>query len=254
MAIRREYPPLAFEAADLRSGRVEAHYFKVLTRLLAAHALAEKLTALGYQRALESIDDKALRPTIERNLVEERKHARLVYRALDELGIGQAQADRSMIAVVKLPSFEAPMYFAQKASGVLDLLMASLALDTSGLLMIGVNYKDSSYAPHARAAETILEEEADHDMFAVEELGAAAEKFGAKRVGAALAKWLPRAVNFFGPPGSGFTYDCIRYGLKTRDNDEVSQIYLGMIERRCNQLGITMPELTREYPHKLASA
>ena len=29
--------------------------------------------------------------------------------------------------------------------------------------MIGVNYQESSYAPHCRAAEIILEEEAEHE-------------------------------------------------------------------------------------------
>ncbi|HXW82879.1 MAG TPA: Phenylacetic acid catabolic protein [Candidatus Binataceae bacterium] len=252
MPIRREFPPRSLDAADLRAGRVEPNYIKVLTRLLAAHALAEKLTALGYERALAANQDETLRPTIEKNLAEERKHARLVYRVLEQLGIMQAQADRIMISAVKGPSFDAPLYFAQKAAGELDLLMASLALDSTGLLMIGVNYKDSSYTPHASAAEVILEEEQDHDVFAAEQLGAAVARFGAKRVGAALRDWLPRAVNFFGPPGSGFTYECIRYGLKTRDNQDVAQLYTGMLARRCDQLGVELPQLTREYPYALA--
>jgi 1,2-phenylacetyl-CoA epoxidase catalytic subunit len=252
MPIRREFPPRSFDAADLRAGRAEPHYAKILVRLLAAHALAEKLTALGYERALETLDDAALRPVIEKNLAEERRHARLIYRALEELGVTQQQADRSMIMVVKAPSFEAPIFFAEHAAGALDLLMAGLALDTTGLLMIGVNYKESSYTPHARAAEVILEEETDHNLFALEQLGAAVDRFGARRVEAALRKWLPRAVNFFGPPGSGFTYDCIRYGLKTRDNQEIADLYVGMIARRCEQLDLRMPKLTREYPRALA--
>ena len=96
--------------------------------------------------------------------------------------------------------------------------MASLSLDMTGLMMIGVNYKDSSYAPHARAAELILEEEAEHEMFAVGELrarGRALRRGGSDR---GAAQWLPRAVNFFGPPGSGFSYDCLRFGLKSKDN------------------------------------
>jgi 1,2-phenylacetyl-CoA epoxidase catalytic subunit len=252
MPIRREFPPRSLDAADLTAGRAERNYTKVLLRLLAAHALAEKLTALGYERALETVANPALRPTIEENLVEERKHARLVYRALEELGLSQQQADRSMIMVVKAPSFEAPMHFAQKAKGELDLLMASLALDTTGMLMIGVNYRESSYTPHARAAEIILEEEADHDLFASGQLGQAAERFGAQRVNAALSEWIPRAVNFFGPPGTGFTYDCIRYGLKTRDNQELADLYVEMVGRRCEQLGLRMPALTPGYPHALA--
>ncbi|HKM99736.1 MAG TPA: Phenylacetic acid catabolic protein [Candidatus Binataceae bacterium] len=252
MPARREYSPRSLGVADLDSGRVESHYRRILTRLLAAHAMAEKLTALGYQRALETVDNPELRPIIEKNFREERKHARLIYHALAELGLTEKQADRSMITVVKAPSFEAPMYFAQDAEGELDLLMASIALDVTGLIMIGVNYRDSSYAPHAAAADIILEEEADHDVFATEQLGHAVERFGPDRVNAALCEWLPRAVNFFGPPGSGFTYDCLRYGLKTSDNQELADLFLAMIEKRCHQLGLDLPELTKDYPHALA--
>jgi len=246
MPTRREFAPRSLRASDVAG--IDPNYRRVLTRLLAAHAMAEKLTALGYHRALQTVDDPALREVIEKNYHEEHKHARLIYRLLDALGISEKQADRTMTILVKSPSFEAPMCFAQEAEGELDLLMASLALDATGLVMIGVNYRDSSYAPHAEAAEIILEEEADHDVFAAEQLGRAVARFGAESVNAALREWLPRAVNFFGPPGSGFTYDCLRYGLKSRDNQELADLFLAMIEKRCEQLGVDLPELSKEYP------
>lgn len=246
------YSPLAVEADDIAAGRVEPHYVKVLTRLLAAHALAEKFTAIGYQRALETIDDSRLRPTIAKNYTEERKHARLVYQLLEPLGLAEATADRSLITALKAPSFSAPRYFAEHAEGPLDLVMGSVSLDMTGYLMIGVNYRESSYAPHARAADLILEEEASHEDFAAACLRDAVEWFGADQVNDALRAWLPRAVNFFGPPGSGFTFDCLRYGLKQRDNGELADLFLTILERRVVQAGLVMPLLTRGYPHKLA--
>jgi 1,2-phenylacetyl-CoA epoxidase catalytic subunit len=252
MPVRREFEPHAVEADDVAAGRVDPRYVRVLTRLLEAHAMAEKLTAFGYERALSTVKQAALKPAIQKNLIEERKHARLLYRALHDLGVSEKAADRAMLPVMKQPSFEAPRYFAEQARGDLDLLMASLALDATGLIMIGVNYKDSSYAPHARAAEVILEEEADHDLFASEQLSEAVARFGKLSVTRALRAWLPRAVNFFGPPGSGFTYDCLRFGLKARDNDELAELYLAMLERRVEQLGLTLPKLTPEYPHAVA--
>jgi 1,2-phenylacetyl-CoA epoxidase catalytic subunit len=252
MPIRREFPPGAIETADVKEGRVEPHFAKILTRLLAAHALAEKLTAIGYERALTTVANAKIRPAIQKNLAEERKHAKLVYQILEDLGMNEARADRSMITAVKSPSFEAPRHFAERAEGEIDLVMASISLDMTGLLMIAVNYKDSSFAPHARAAEIILEEEEQHELFAAGELRDAVEGFGVERVNEALREWLPRAVNFFGPPGSGFTYDCLRYGLKSRDNAELAELYLSMLERRVVQAGIEMPRLTSGYPHALA--
>jgi ring-1,2-phenylacetyl-CoA epoxidase subunit PaaA len=250
--VKRLYDPGTVEAADLIEGRIEPHYAKTLTRLLAAHAIAEKLTAVGYQRALEIIGDATLRPTLEKNLAEERKHARLVYQILEQLGTSEAHADRSMIPLMKSPSFAAPRHFAEHPADALELLMASLSLDVTGLLMIGVNYRESSYAPHRRAAEIILAEEEDHESFASAQLREATDRFGVERVNTALREWIPRAVNFFGPPGSGFTFDCIRYGLKACDNGELAEMYLTMLERRVDQAGLMMPRLSTGYPHTLA--
>ena len=177
MPLGRQFPARTVEAEDVRLRRVDPHYVKSLVRLLAAHALAEKLTALGYQRALDTVTNEALRPTIEKNLAEECRHAALVYRALREIGVTQEEADRAMIPALKAPSFEAPLRFAKTPAGELDLLMASLSLDMTGLLMIGINYRDSSYAPHARAADRILDDEAEHEMFAVGELASSVRSF-----------------------------------------------------------------------------
>ena len=252
MPIRRQFAARAIEASDIKHGRVEPQYVKVLTRLLAAHALAEKLTAEGYQRILSSIDDPPLRTAAEKNRDEEHRHAALIYRVLAELGVSESAAERTMITARRSPSFEAPRYFAEQAAGTLDLVMATISLDMTGLIMIGVNYKESSYAPHCRAAEIILEEEAEHDLFAAGELNEAVKRFGAEAVERSLREWMPRAVNFFGPPGSGFGYDCLRYGLKSKDNQELAELYLTLLERRLRKAGLAMPALTPDYPHRLA--
>jgi 1,2-phenylacetyl-CoA epoxidase catalytic subunit len=250
--VRSEFARASIEADDVNRGRVEPNYHKVLVRLLAAHALAEKLTADGYARAEGFVVEPALRAVVRKNLAEERKHALLIYQALAELGLSESRADRSMIAAMKAPSFTAPRYFAEESADELDLVMASVSLDMTGLIMIGVNYRDSSYAPHARAAEIILAEEEEHELFAADELRDATECFGLDRVNQALRDWLPRAVNFFGPPGSGFTYDCMRYGLKSRDNGELADLYVSVLERRLRQAGLELPRLSADYPHALA--
>lgn len=252
MPIRRQFALRAIEAADVKARSIEPLYVKALHRLLAAHALAEKLTAQGYQRALSSIDNPAIRPILEKNLAEESRHAALIYGLLAELGVSEIAAERMMITTRRAPSFEAPRYFAERAEGDLDLVMASLSLDMTGLIMIGVNYQESSYAPHSRAAEIILDEEAGHDLFAADALGEAVERFGPEAVSASLREWLPKAVNFFGPPGSGFSYDCLRFGLKSKDNEELAELYLTMLERRLAKVGLALPRLTPGYPRTLA--
>lgn len=248
----RQFPPRSLEAADVIGGRLESNFARVLKRLLAAHAIAEKLTAAGYERTLNGGVRPELSSVVRKNLSEEQKHARLIYAALAEIGVSEAQADRSLVSALKSPSFAAPRYFAEHSVSELDLVMATISLDMTGLIMIGVNYKESSYGPHARAADVIVAEEEQHELFASNVLRDAAERFGADAVNRGLREWLPRAVNFFGPPGSGFTFDCIRYGLKARDNGELAELYLTLLERQVRRAGLEMPALTAEYPHALA--
>src|SRR5215470_5123293 len=174
----RQFPPGSLEAADVLGRRVEGNFIRVLTRLLAAHAMAEKLTAMGYQRVLDTLALPELCGIVRKNLADEHKHARLIYAALAELGVSEAQADRSLITALKGPSFSAPRYFAEHSAGELDLVMAGVSLDMTGLIKIGVNYRESSYAPHARAAEVILAEEEEHELFASNVLRDAADRFG----------------------------------------------------------------------------
>lgn len=248
----RRFAPGSLEAADVLGGGVEPNFVRVLTRLLAAHATAEKLTAIGYRRALDTVIRPDLSPTMREHLAEEEKHARLIYAALAELGVSEAQADRALVTALKAPSFAAPRHFAEHSAGELDLVMATISLDMTGLIMVGVNYKESSYAPHARAADLIVAGEEELELFASNVLRDAADRFGTDAVNAALRQWLPRAVNFFGPPGSGFTFDCITYGLKARDNGELAELYLTLLERQVRQARLDMPALTTDYPHALA--
>jgi hypothetical protein len=60
------------------------------------------------------------------------------------------------------------------------------------------------------------------------------------------------AMNFFGPPGSGFTFDCLTYGLKMHDNQELASFYLAILERRLGMLGLELPAMTNGYPHQAA--
>jgi 1,2-phenylacetyl-CoA epoxidase catalytic subunit len=44
----------------------------------------------------------------------------------------------------------------------------------------------------------------------------------------------------------------MRYGLKSRDNGELAELFLKLLERRLRQAGLELPPLTHDYPHALA--
>ncbi len=248
----RSLEPRAVEAWEIQAGRIDSYYVKVLTRVLAAHAMTQKMAATGYRRTLDTIADPSLRALAERNHARERLHVRAVYRMLEEIGVTERAAERTLLSAWRSPSFEAARFFAEQAQGEVDLLMAGLSLETTGLLVLGINYVDSSYAPHARLAQNELEEKAANDQVFSDLLAEAAARFGPQTVGERLIRWLPMAANFFGPAGSGFTNECLRLGLKRKDNQELAELYLSMVARRCECAGLKMPRLTGAYPRRLA--
>jgi 1,2-phenylacetyl-CoA epoxidase catalytic subunit len=249
----RSLAPCAVEAWEVRAGRVDPYYVKVLTRVLAAHAMTRKITAEGYRRMRDTIADPQLRALAEQNHADECRHAQMVYWMLEEIGVNARAAERTLLSAYRAPSFEALRFFTERARGEIDLLMAGLSLETTALLILGINYVDSSYAPHARLAHSVLEQKAAQDRAFTTLLMEGAARFGLQAVVKGLFNWLPMAANSFGPPGSGFTNECLRLGLKRQDNQELAELYLAMIARRCERAGLEIPRLSETYPRKVAS-
>jgi len=120
-----------------------------------------------------------------------------------------------------------------KAEGELDLLMASLSLDITGYHdrreLQGVTTRRHAAPPKLcsmRKPTTNLR------------LATSCRRRSSLRrpVGPTpRCAEDPARGEFFGPPGTGFTYDCIRYGLKSRDNQELADLYVTMLSRRCEQ-------------------
>jgi ring-1,2-phenylacetyl-CoA epoxidase subunit PaaA len=229
----------------------EPGYRETLLRLLAAHALAEKATGLGFARALPGLAGYRRQHAIAKNVLEELDHARLVYDLLADLGVAEAAADALVAAAWQAPSFDAPRAFATTDGDFVDVLLAGFCLDTGGLLMIGRNYAVSSYRPHAEAADAILRDERDHDAFATAEFRRAVDERGAATVQQKVDVWIPRGLNFFGPPHSRFTAACRAFGLKAVDNSELADEFRRIVERRLTEVDLRMPRMTATYPHRV---
>ena len=249
MPLRRQFPARSFEAEDVRLRRVDPHYVKILIRCSPRMRSPRSLPRsainarwIGRQRAAADNRKKSRRRT---------RHAAIIYRALAKFGVTQEDADRSMIPALKAPSFEAPLRFAKprpmtrptdgEAQPRHD-RAADDRRELQGFQLRAARARRRSHPGRGGRARAVRGRRA-------RELGRA---FRARGGGGGAAQWLPAAANFFGPPGSGFTYDCMRYGLKVRDNGELAELYLSMLERRVGTGGLAMPRLTSGYPHALA--
>jgi 1,2-phenylacetyl-CoA epoxidase catalytic subunit len=229
----------------------EPAYRETLVRLLAAHALAEKATGLGFARVVAGVQDADKRERLETTQREEMAHARRIYELLADLGVDEADADAIVAGAWDSPSFDAPRVFATAGGDWIDALLAGFCLDTGGLLMIARNYAVSSYRPHAEAADAIVREESEHDAFAAAAFHRAIAAAGSADVQAKVDVWIPRGLNFFGPPRSGFTAACRAFGLKAHDNDELAQAFRRIVARRLHAVGLRMPALSDGYPFRV---
>jgi 1,2-phenylacetyl-CoA epoxidase catalytic subunit len=245
--VTRRYEPRSISAESLPE---ESDFRETLVRLLAAHALAEKATALGFARALPRMQGYRRQRVIAQNIQEEMDHARRIYDLLAELGVAESRADEITSAAWWGPSFDAPRLFSSTTVDTADVFLAGFCLDTGGFLMVERNYSCSSYRPHAQAADAILREEADHDAFAISEFRKAVDEFGRDIVQAKVDVWVPHGLNFFGPPRTRFTAACLELGLKSRDNAELAKEFAGIVEGRLRASGLRMPQVSPAYPHR----
>lgn len=129
-----------------------------------------------------------------------------------------------------------------------DILMLTFLIDRGAFLLVE-DFARSSYAPWARFAKKVQEEEVGHMDFGNDFVRAQVEKLGPKKVQSALNKWWRVALNMFGPSTTRHTQQYIRLGLKFRSNEERRQAFIGSTEKLIVDLGLRVPSLYRQrYP------
>jgi len=129
-----------------------------------------------------------------------------------------------------------------------DILMLTFLIDRGAFLLVE-DFARSSYAPWARFAKKVQEEEIGHMEFGNDFVRVQVEKLGPKKVQPALNKWWRVALNMFGPPTTRHTEQYIRLGLKFRSNEERRQVFISSTEKQIVELGLRVPSLYRQrYP------
>ena len=129
-----------------------------------------------------------------------------------------------------------------------DILMLTFLIDRGAFLLVE-DFARSSYAPWARFAKRVLEEEVGHMDFGNDFVRAQVDKLGTQKVQPALNKWWRVALNMFGPPTTRHTQQYIRLGLKYRSNEERRQAFLLSCEQQIKEMGLQVPKLYRQtYP------
>ena len=243
-------PKRLYAAGSINSsnlGETIPDYRESLVRMMSVMAFTENSVAVGLQEFVPLTSGKEHAHVLEA-IEDEKKHGRLVYELLEEIGVSRAEADSLALKSVRSESLRASIDWMKPGKSLEDLAVYSFLLDRAGNFHLR-NYLKGSYAPWAGVCASILVEEEGHADFGFQQLKAIAETSRRAEVEGMLAVWYPKILDFFGRPYSPTTAKYIELGLKERDNEELRLEFTEETRRLLSAVGLQEPKLTRqEYP------
>ncbi len=229
-------------------------YREHLINLLYMQADSELAGALGYVPCVP------MSPNVEEYLAssmivkDEFRHARVVYKLLENLGEDVNVHVRGHDFTYRLADSEANIgsqraaddkrvnIFYYPIDSWVDFCMFNFCMDRGA----GHQLEDSleaSYKPWARVLEGIFKEEKFHIAHGdnwVKRL--AQDKKTHDAAEAALDKWFIRTMNIFGRPNSPKNKIYRELGLKKRDNHDVRMTFAQEVADRCKENGLKLPK------------
>lgn len=236
-----------FEARIARGEKIEPTdwmpqlYRKQLIRMIEQHAHSEIIGALpegawitrapGFRRKLAQMA----------KVQDEVGHAQLLYSAAETLGKTREQMLTDLINGKSKYS----NVFNYPAVTWADSNTISWLIDAGAIVNQLANAK-GSYGPYCRALDRICAEEAFHLKYghdAVVHL-ATGSPIQRSMIQAALNRWWPPIMTFFGPPDkmSTHTETLMRWKVKMATNDACRQQFLDMYVPKIWELGLTIPD------------
>ena len=229
-------------------------YRESLINLLYMQADSELAGALGYVPCV------SMSPNVEEYLAssmivkDEFRHARVVYKLLENLGEDVDAHVRGHDFTMRLSDSDANIgsqraaddkrvnIFYYPIDSWVDFCMFNFCMDRGA----GHQLEDSleaSYKPWARVLEGIFKEEKFHIAHGdnwVKRLAQDPAMHDAAQ--AALNKWFVRTMNIFGRPNSPKNKIYRELGLKKRDNHDVRLAFAQEVADRCSENGLKVPE------------
>ncbi len=237
----------AFEARIARGEKIEpmdwmpALYRQQLIRMIEQHAHSEIIGALpegawitrapGFRRKMAQLA----------KVQDEVGHAQLLYSAAETLGKTREEMMNDLISGKSKYS----NVFNYPTPTWADSTVISWLIDAGAIVNQLANAK-GSYGPYCRALERICVEESFHLKYghdAVVHLATGSPK-QRRMIQAALNRWWPPIMMFFGPPDkmSVHTETLMKWKVKMATNDECRTQFLDMYVPKIWELGLTLPD------------
>jgi 1,2-phenylacetyl-CoA epoxidase catalytic subunit len=223
----------------------DGEYRSKLLKLLADQARAELEASNTYSRWIPKAPGPEERMHLAEIAREETEHWYGTIKILEGLGVSVKEANDEWATnhwFYTIVHLLIPRYRWE------DILMLTFLMDRCAFLLVE-DFAQSSYAPWARFAKQVLEEEQGHVDFGNGFVRSQVEKLGRHKVQRTLNKWWRVALNSFGPPMTKHTEQYIRLGLKYRGNEDRRKAFRQDCERQIQELGLRVPRLYKlTYP------
>ena len=245
----------AIEAPDEMSD----DYFDNLANLMLQQADSELAGAFGYVPWIMRAPSTEEKLAVANIVKDEVRHARAMYRLLEELGIDSdshvAKHDYNFRVDLRGDDLKNKRAADDRRVNIFyypidtwaDFVMFQFCMDRGAGHQLE-DVRKSSYGPWKREIERIFKEEmmhVNHGDYWVKKM--ALDRSTKEEAQTALNKWYPRTMNIFGRPKTRKNQVYKGYGLKQRDNEEVRASFRDEVRLKCSEWGLRLPDWKPEW-------
>ncbi|MEW5958176.1 MAG: 1,2-phenylacetyl-CoA epoxidase subunit PaaA [Chloroflexota bacterium] len=241
-----------FEARIARGEKIEPgdwlpqRYRRQLIRMISQHAHSEIVGMLPEGTWITRAPNLRRKMVLLAKVQDEGGHGQYLYHAAETLGARREE----MLEALLTQQAKYSNVFNYPTLTWADVGIIGWLVDGAAILNQTMLAK-CSYGPYARANQRICAEESFHkkqgqEMVIQYALGTAAQR---QMVQDALNRWWWPTLMMFGPPDSDSpnSAELMRWGIKTKSNDELRQSFVNQLAPELQALGLTIPDPDLHY-------
>lgn len=241
-----------FEARIARGEKIEPgdwmpdEYRRQLIRMISQHAHSEIVGMLPEGEWITRAPNLRRKITLLAKVQDEAGHGQYLYHAAETLGATREEMIDALLAgKAKYSSVFNYPSLTWADMGMIGWLVDGAAIMNQTMLA------HCSYGPYSRAMVRICTEETFHKKQGMEQVIRYARGTATQRVMVqdALNRWWAPSLMMFGPhdAASSNSAQLVRWGVKTKSNDELRQEFINKMVPDLQLLGLTLPDPELRY-------
>ena len=223
-------------------------YLEGMKRILTVSADTELISAPAYYRAAQDAPSLNAFGSAISIVQDELAHAHIAYRLLEDLGV-----DRDWL-IYERPAnqWKYPYAFDVPLDSWHELVVANAFYDQAGYALLSDIYQSTTFGPWKRALAKVDKEETFHLRHGQQWIRRLAPDPEHRAKLQRAVDWMfLLTVEWFGLPDDQKQHtEQLSYGFKGRSNDQLRQVWMGVVVPFCNEVGLQTPAHYDEQQEK----